>query len=1655
MLPTHVSPSAGTLRHSTLGSIALALLGLTSGASSAPNTDGVWSAVAPWPLISVHAALTPDGRVLTYGTKGDGQQTGYFIYDVWDPSAGLNGGHMTLNNLTLTDIFCSSQVILPMTGEIFIAGGDNWTGTATTNTGNNNSNVFNYSGNTLTRGTNMNRARWYSSSIVLVNGDVYIQGGSGGADFPEVRDGSQSSFRLLSGVATSSYASNFPRNFLAPDGRVFGYDTNGKMYYVSTGGAGSIATAGQLNSANVGWTSSAAMYRPGKILQIGGNSNGAIVIDINGPQPVVAGTQSMSSQRQWVSATVLPDGKVLATGGSQVDNQLTGVNNSAEIWDPQTGTWHVGTSGVPARMYHSGALLLPDARVLVSGGGAPGPQVNTNAEIYSPPYLFAASGALAPRPQILGGLDTFSVGDSVTLDIDSSTISRVTLIKSGSTTHSVNMDQRFLELPFTQSQNQLYVQLPPRASDTPPGFYHLFVLNSAGVPSVSKIIRINVDTTPSTAVDYTPTIGGSGGGGYTLACNSDEVLVGVYGNYATYVNQIGPRCVQMDQFGRWIGNPVSRALTGTTTTGTPFTKTCARDFAMSGFKGKTSQYVNQLDIECRALTPTGGLAGIGTYLGGFGGTGGTDTAPLSCGTENPVYALYGRSGGFVDAFGAQCRAAPITPISVNSAPVVVNPGAQSSVVGIPVDLAIQASDGDHDPLTFSATNLPPGLAIGVSSGHVTGVPTTGGTFATTVTASDGSVPASASFTWNVTTAGPLAVDPMPTQPSQVVGAPLTYAASTRGGVNVRYKWQFGDGTPETGYSPSPSVVHAFAAPGVFYVTLTVTDDVGAMFVQQFAQSIHLPLTSSPARNSTNIVYETRAGANSRVWLVNQDNDSVSVFDAVTNARLQEIAVGAGPRSIAIAPDGRLWVTSKFGTSINILSPSTLAVAQTITLPAGSLPFGIVFASAANTAFVALEGSGAVLKLNGTSGVTLASLSVGSNPRHLAIDGAGTNLYVSRFVTPRQPGEETAVVGTQIGGNPTGGEVLVVDASGMTLLRTIVLRHSDKPDAENQGGGVPNYLGAVAISPDGTSAIVPSKQDNVARGTLRSGANLTFQNTVRAISSRIDLAAGTEDYAHRIDHDNSSVAAATVFDPNGIYVFVALETSREVAVVDAYASRELFRFNVGRAPQGLAISPDGLRLYVSNFMDRTLGIFDVSDLTTRGQWTAVQIGTLTAIATEKLAAPVLTGKQLFYDARDTRLARDSYMSCASCHNDGGQDGRVWDLTGMGEGLRNTINLRGPGAAHGRLHWSSNFDEVQDFEGQIRALEGGTGLMTDTAFNTGTRSLPLGDPKAGLSADLDALAAYVASLNQFGRSPNRNADGTLTTAGAAGRNVFRRENCAACHSGTAFTDSSTNVLHDIGTLKPTSGSRLGGPLTGIDTPTLRDAWKTAPYLHDGSAATLDAAVSAHAGVVLTTTDLSNLAAYVGQIDVLETSAPLPNVAPSIVNPGAKSAIVGQSVNVQIAASDPEGDVLTYSATGLPSGLSIGSSTGRITGAPTTAGARTVVVTVSDSLANASTSFTFTVLPDSIAPTTPGTPTTSTQNGKPYLSWSASTDNVGVTGYIVYRSSTASVPGTEVGRSTTTSLRDTDAQRSRTYYYSVEAYDSAGNRSARSGVALYTSK
>ena len=167
----------------------------------------MWSPVYAWPGVAVHAVLLQDGRVLTYGSTTTGQQTGSADYDIWDPTGAPDAGHLTLPNGSGTDIFCSSSVLLAPVSQqsvpnVFIAGGDVFVGGKTTNSGNSNSTLLNASTNTLTRNADMQRSRWYSTSVTLPNGEVYIQGGEGGGDRPEIR-GLDGSFRVLSSADTS------------------------------------------------------------------------------------------------------------------------------------------------------------------------------------------------------------------------------------------------------------------------------------------------------------------------------------------------------------------------------------------------------------------------------------------------------------------------------------------------------------------------------------------------------------------------------------------------------------------------------------------------------------------------------------------------------------------------------------------------------------------------------------------------------------------------------------------------------------------------------------------------------------------------------------------------------------------------------------------------------------------------------------------------------------------------------------------------------------------------------------------------------------------------------------------------------------------------------------------------------------------------------------------------------------------------------------------------------------------------------------------------------------------------------------------------------------------------------------------------------------
>lgn len=792
---------------------------------------------------------------------------------------------------------------------------------------------------------------------------------------------------------------------------------------------------------------------------------------------------------------------------------------------------------------------------------------------------------------------------------------------------------------------------------------------------------------------------------------------------------------------------------------------------------------------------------------------------------------------------------------------------------------------------------------------------------------------------------PLALSPPTTTPHPIATA-ITFQAQASGGARPQFKWLFGDGSPESAYTATLTTTHSFAQPGLYVVTLTASDELGEEQRITFLQMIHRPRTARPPVATTSILYETRPTNNARVWVVNSDNNTVTVFDVVTQQKLAEIDVGQAPRTLALAPNGRVWVANQASATISIIDADQLSVIQTLTLPAATQPFGLAFAPAGDHAYVTLAATGVLLRLDPVTGAPTGSVTVGGVLRHLSINSDGSRLYLPRFITPPLPGEASATPQALVNGVSYGGEIVVVDGATLALNKTIVLQASDQLDTEHTARGIPNYLGPAVIAPDGLTAWVPSKQDNIFRGSLRDGRNLTFESTVRSITSRVDLLVGAEELQARFDHDNGGIAVTALFDHTGNYLFVALEGSREVAVIDAYGQRELFRIAVGRAPQGLALAPDGRHLYVHNFMDRTITVHELTALLIPGADTVATLATYQTVTDERLSPQVLTGKQLFYDAQDPRLARDGYLSCAACHNEGGHDGRVWDLTGFGEGLRNTIDLTGhAGLGEGSLHWSANFDEIQDFEGQIRTLAGGRGLLSDADFAATQDSW--GPPKAGRSAALDALAAYVASLTTVAASPYRQKDGALTAAGLAGKSIFQSARCAECHASQHFTDSSLTHLHDIGTLKPTSGRRLGVYLAGIDTPTLRNGWATAPYLHDGSAATLADAVRAHAGVLLTESDLVDLVAYLNQIDGREPAPQLRNRPPRLQLPGIITSMVGQRVAVRADASDPDGNRLTFSATGLPPTLNIDPATGEMAGMTTVAGLYTATVVVSDGL------------------------------------------------------------------------------------------------------------
>jgi hypothetical protein len=463
--------------------------------STDPSFVGQWSAPFELGVVAVNMALLHTGDILmfsgTFATTGPER--------LFNPATG------TFSDVPLgrTNLFCAGHSQLSDGRLLVIGGHEPENGLL----GSREVNIFDPVSQSWTPAASMADPRWYPTATTLADGRVLAL--SGGttcltciADTPEVYNPVTNSWTRLTGARLAF--PYYPFSYLLPDGRVLNAGANEQP----------VATRA-LNVATQTWTMidpvvvdghSSAMYRPGQILKSGTATDSgqtgtaaatAYVIDMNQPSPTWRQVASMANARAFHNTTILPTGDVLITGGGTRRDGYDGsfAVRDAELWSPATETWRTLSRANLPRLYHSGALLLPDGRVLIAGGGNDGPAVNyTRGEFFSPPYLFKG-----PRPSIASAPGELGYGLTFVVDTpDAASITAVSLIRPGAVTHGFDEAQRFMNLNFTREGGSLVITGPQNANLAPPGYYMLFLV-AGEVPSTAAFVRL-----PSAADDHTP-----------------------------------------------------------------------------------------------------------------------------------------------------------------------------------------------------------------------------------------------------------------------------------------------------------------------------------------------------------------------------------------------------------------------------------------------------------------------------------------------------------------------------------------------------------------------------------------------------------------------------------------------------------------------------------------------------------------------------------------------------------------------------------------------------------------------------------------------------------------------------------------------------------------------------------------------------------------------------------------------------------------------------------------------------------------------------------------------------------------------------------------------------------------------------------------------
>jgi len=473
----------------------------------APASAAAWSGVIDMPLVPAAAANLADGRVLTWSAFSAFAWSGVnspaqTVTGIFDPASGTTTSAVVSN--TAHDMFCPGTSMLA-DGSILVNGGNSNARTS----------IYRQDSGLWTSGPDMLIARGYPGNATLSNGDVLTLGGfwSGAT---QGRSGevwnANTGWTPRSSIPSGPLAGNDPGGvfrgdnhywlFAMADGMVFHAGPAPAMHHITTDGNGSVSSAGLRADDAYSMNGNAILYDQGKILKLGGApayedawaTAAAYVVEFDATSQYARRTAPMQFARAFANSVLLPSGQVVVAGGQAYAMPFSDDRSvlAPELWDPRTEVFaRLPPMQVP-RNYHAVALLLPDARVLVGGGGLCGDcgTNHANVEILTPPYLLNADGSAAPRPAILSATSQAGYGGTVAVTTDSP-VANFVMMRMSSVTHSLNNDQRLLKLVAWSGDARNYSLLMPGApGHAIPGYYMLFAMSPSGVPSVARSIAL-------------------------------------------------------------------------------------------------------------------------------------------------------------------------------------------------------------------------------------------------------------------------------------------------------------------------------------------------------------------------------------------------------------------------------------------------------------------------------------------------------------------------------------------------------------------------------------------------------------------------------------------------------------------------------------------------------------------------------------------------------------------------------------------------------------------------------------------------------------------------------------------------------------------------------------------------------------------------------------------------------------------------------------------------------------------------------------------------------------------------------------------------------------------------------------------------------------